>query len=320
VLELVGDGIILVDGEGTIAFSNQAADAMTGLVLHGRRAADVFGGWEAMVAAIPIAREVGAIRSTTLPVSVNDRELWLSFVAVEGAEEVVYAFRDLTAERQFDDEKRDFVATVSHELRTPMAGVYGAAQTLLRTDVDLDVEQRTELLQLIAVQAERLSQIINDLLLATSLDHRQLQVSHERVDVYELLQRTLDAIGHREVEMRVPHRPYVLGDPDRIQQILVNLFDNASKYGHPPVKADVTPAGEAIAIAVSDSGPGIPREEQQRIFEKFYRSDPNLTSAPGGTGLGLYIARELAERMGGTLEVRSGADLGTTFILTLPAV
>ena len=319
VLELVGDGIILVNREGTIAFSNHAADAMTGLMLRGRRAADAFGRWEAIVAAIPIAHEVGATRSMTLPVSVNERELWLSFVAVESAEDVVYAFRDLTAERQFDGEKRDFVATVSHELRTPMAGVYGAAQTLLRTDVDLNVEQRTELLQLIAVQAERLSQIINDLLLATSLDHRQLQVSHERVDVDELLQRTLDVVGRRDVKMGVRHKSYVLGDRDRIQQILVNLLDNASKYGDPPVTVDVTPAGEAIAIAVSDSGPGIPREEQQRIFEKFYRSDPELIRAPSGTGLGLYIARELAERMGGTLEVRSGADVGTTFTLALPA-
>ena len=83
---------------------------------------------------MPIAQAVGATRTTTLPVSVNDRELWLSFVAVESADGVVYALRDLTGERQLDEEKRDFVSTVSHELRTPMTGVYGAAQTLLRTE------------------------------------------------------------------------------------------------------------------------------------------------------------------------------------------
>jgi two-component system phosphate regulon sensor histidine kinase PhoR len=249
---------------------------------------------------------------------VSERELWLSFVAVESAEGVVYAFRDLTDERQFDEEKRDFIATISHELRTPMAGVYGAAQTLLRTDVELTAEQRVDLLGLIAVQAERLSQIINDLLLATSLDHRQVQISHERVDVAELVLRTLEVVTHGAVEVTVHDQPYALGDRDRIQQILINLLDNAFKYGEPPVTVDVTPCADTIAIAVRDSGAGIARDEQERIFEKFYRSDPELARFRSGTGLGLYIARELAERMGGRLEVRSAPDRGAAFVLTLP--
>jgi two-component system phosphate regulon sensor histidine kinase PhoR len=318
VLELVGDGIVLVDRDGVIGFSNRAADAITGSQLHGHRADDIFGTWQSVVAAVPVARDVGATHSTTIPVSVNDRELWLSFVAVESPEGVVYAFRDLTGERRLDEEKRDFVATISHELRTPMAGVYGAAQTLLRTDVDLSAEQRSELLRLIAVQAERLSQIINDLLLATSLDHRQVQLSHERVDVAELVQRTLEVVAQSDVKTSVRARTYVLGDGDRIQQILVNLLDNALKYGRPPVTVEVTPAGDALAIAVRDSGPGIAREERERIFEKFYRSDPQLTHAPGGTGLGLYIARELAERMNGSLEISSALGHGAAFVLTLP--
>jgi signal transduction histidine kinase len=318
-LELVGDGIILVDGAGVIAFSNRAADAVTGLELRRRRAADAFGAWDSIVAAVPIARAVGATRTTTLPVSVNDRELWLSFVAVESADGVVYAFRDLTGERQLDEEKRDFVATVSHELRTPMTGVYGAAQTLLRTDVDLSASQRGDLLQLIATQAERLSQIIDDLLLTASLDHDRVTISHEPVDVSELVRRTLEVVeGGHEVEVTAPEQPYVLGDRDRLQQILLNLLDNAFKYGQPPVKVIVTPAGSAFAVSVRDAGRGVPREEQSRIFERFYRSDPELAHAPSGTGLGLYIARELAERMGGTLDIRSDPGNGTEFVLTLP--
>lgn len=318
VLGLVGDGVVLVEGNGVIAFSNRAADAVAGAELRGLRIGDVFEGWESVVAAVSIAHDVGATRSMTLPVLVNGRELWLSFVAVESAEGVVYAFRDLTGERQFDEEKRDFVATISHELRTPMTGVYGAAQTLLRTDIELSAAQRRELLQLISVQGERLSQIIDDLLLATSLDHRQVQVSAERVDAAELVRRTLELVARPDVEMIASDEPYVLGDPDRIEQILVNLLDNAFKYGRPPVTITVSPAGHAVAIAVRDAGPGIPREEQERIFEKFYRSDPKLTRTPSGTGLGLYIARELAERMGGMLDVRSTPGRGTTLVLTLP--
>jgi len=318
VLELVGDGIILVDRDGVIAFSNRAADAVAGVELRGRPAAEVFGEWQSVVEAVPIARDVGAAGSTTLPVSVNDRELWLSFVAVESAEGVVYAFRDVTGERQLDEEKRDFVATISHELRTPMTGVYGAAQTLLRSDIELSATQRGELLQMIVRQAERLNQIVDDLLLATSLDHHQLQLSQERVDIGELLRRTLEMLARPNVEITVSDQPLVFGDRDRTQQILVNLLDNAFKYGQPPVTVSVALVGDAVAVTVRDEGSGIPREEQERIFEKFFRSDPTLTRAPSGTGLGLYIARELAIRMGGTLDVRSTRGTGTEFVLTLP--
>lgn len=318
-LELVGDGMILVDRDGVVAFSNRAADAVTGIELRGRRAAEVFGNWQSVVEAVPVAREVGAAGSRTLPLLVDERELWLSFVAVERAEGgVVYAFRDLTGERQLDEEKRDFVATVSHELRTPMTGVYGAAQTLLRSDVELSTAHRRQLLQLIVGQAERLSQIVDDLLLATSLDHHRLQLSQDRVDITELVSRTLEMLARTEVEISASGQASVLGDRDRIQQILVNLLDNAFKYGQPPVKVTIALADSAVAITVRDSGEGIPREEQERIFERFYRSDPNMTHAPSGTGLGLYIARELAGRMGGTLDLRSARDTGTAFVLTLP--
>jgi signal transduction histidine kinase len=319
VLELVGDGIILVDRDGVIAFSNRAADAVTGVELRDRSAGDVFGEWQSVVEAVPVAREVGAAGSTTLPVSVHDRELWLSFVAVESAEGgVVYAFRDLTGERQLDEEKRDFVATISHELRTPMTGVYGAAQTLLRSDVELSAARRGQLLQLIVGQAERLNQIVDDLLLATSLDHHRLQLSQEQVDIGELVRRTLEMLARTEVDITDPDHPSIFGDRDRIQQILVNLLDNAFKYGQPPVTVTIAPTGDAVAVTVRDAGAGVPREEQERIFEKFYRSDPKLTRAPSGTGLGLYIARELAVRMGGTLDIRSTRGTGTAFVLTLP--
>jgi two-component system phosphate regulon sensor histidine kinase PhoR len=278
----------------------------------------VFEAWESVAAAVPVARDVGAASSTSLPVSAGGREFWLSFVAVESGEGVVYAFRDLTGERRLDEEKRDFVATFSHELRTPMTGVYGAAQTLLRTDIDWDASQHRQLLQLFATQAERLSQIVDDLLLATSIDHDRVQISQESVDIGELVRRTLEVLDALAVEVDIPDQAHVLGDRDRIQQILVNLLDNAFKYGRPPVRVIVAPTNGALEVVVRDAGTGIPREEEERIFEKFYRSDPELARAPSGTGLGLYIARALAERMGGMLDVRSAAGGGTEFVLTLP--
>jgi two-component system OmpR family sensor kinase len=108
------------------------------------------------------------------------------------------------------------------------------------------------------------------------------------------------------------------GDADRIQQVLVNLLDNAVKYGGGAVTVRVEQANGTVRIEVADSGPGIAPADQQRIFEKFYRGDPHLTRAPSGTGLGLYISRELVERMGGRLDVHSQPGAGATFVVELP--
>ena len=102
--------------------------------------------------------------------------------------------------------------------------------------------------------------------------------------------------------------------------MLVNLLDNAVKYGHAPISVRVEPAGRRVRITVSDSGPGIPFTEQRQIFERFYRSGPALTRAPGGTGLGLYISRELVRRMGGRIAVRSDPGAGASFVVELPRV
>jgi signal transduction histidine kinase len=108
------------------------------------------------------------------------------------------------------------------------------------------------------------------------------------------------------------------GDRDRIQQVLVNLLDNAVKYGDSPVKVQAYGIDGAIRICVADNGRGIALAEQPRIFEKFYRADPHLARSPGGTGLGLYISRELARRMGGTLDLTSEPGAGATFVVELP--
>jgi len=254
----------------------------------------------------------------------NGRQLWLSFVAVRSPDGVVFAFRDVTGERRLDEEKSDLVATMSHELRTPMAAVFGAAQTLLRTDVDVGTDQARELLEMIATQALRLTQITEEVLLTARLDRGTVHLEYELIDLADLARVTIAALQPQlpldcpiSIEIE-PNLPLARGDRDRVQQVLVNLLDNAVKYGRPPLAVSLQARTSVVCIAVADSGPGVPKVEQQRIFDKFYRSDPQLTRAPGGTGLGLYIARELTERMGGRLDVRSEPDAGATFIAQLP--
>ena len=329
VLEAVGEGIFLVDGEGVVQLWNRAAVLLTGRradEVRGRPITEVLPGWGALAAQIPVSESGASGASVTLPLELEGHELWLSFVAVRGVEGVVYAFRDLTSEHALEEAKTEFVATVSHELRTPMAGIYGAAQTLLREDVEISAGDRRRLLEIIANQAVRLTQITEEVLIASRLDRGELRIERERVDVFDLAAETVEQMRAQLPEATTlelepaPELPPASADRDRLQQVLVNLLDNAIKYS--PQGGQVTVALEAatdvVRISVTDPGLGIPLAEQQRVFEKFYRLDTELTRAGGGTGLGLYITRELVRRMGGTIGVRSQPGVGSTFTVDLP--
>jgi two-component system, OmpR family, phosphate regulon sensor histidine kinase PhoR len=327
VLEAVGDGIFLLDGGGVVRLWNRAASLATGLAAHdivGRALADVIPDWEALAAAVPVAEEGATARPVTLPIEIRGRDLWLSFVAVRGADGVVYAFRDVTGERLLEEEKSDFIATISHELRTPMTGVYGAAQTLLRRDIDLGPEDRQTLLSMIATEAARLSQITEEVLLTSQLDRGEVRVERAPVDVAKAVRSAVQTMRPQlpdsiTIQIEIDDRVGVAsGDPDRIQQVLLNLLDNAAKYGGAPVKVSAESTNGVVRIVVSDAGPGIGAADRQRIFEKFYRADPQATRGARGTGLGLYISRELAERMGGRLALTSEPGEGATFVVELP--
>jgi PAS domain S-box-containing protein len=327
VLEAVGEGIFLVDGDGVVRLWNRAAVQLTGRTAGeacNRAIAEVLPGWETIAGQIPIG-DGGDPAAVTLPLELDGVELWLSFVAVRSSEGIVYAVRDLTSERGLEEAKSEFVATVSHELRTPMAGIYGAAQTLLREDIELDPSDHRTLLEIIATQAVRLSQITEEVLIASRLDRDDLPIERERVEVGPLAAETVEHMRSNLPEVTTlaldvePDLPPASADRDRLQQVLVNLLDNAIKYSPNGGQILLTVTGPAngVRIAVADSGLGIPSAEQQRIFEKFYRLDTQLSRAGGGTGLGLYITRELVRRMGGTIAVQSEPGVGSTFTVEL---
>jgi two-component system, OmpR family, phosphate regulon sensor histidine kinase PhoR len=327
VLEALGDGTFFLDGDGLVRLWNRAATLATGLGSErvvGRPLAEVIPEWEALAARIPVAAEGAAARAVTLPVEVYGRDLWLSFVAVRIADGVVYAFRDVTSERRLEDEKSDFVATISHELRTPMTAVYGAAVTLQRREGDLLPDERHMLIEMIATQAKRLATITDDVLLTTQLDRGELPVEREPVDVAEIVQRVVETMRAQlpestTIDVEIPAEVAAAsGDRDRIQQVLVNLLDNAIKYGGDRVEVRAETTDGLVRIFVADTGPGIGPADRKRIFEKFYRADPQLVRSPSGTGLGLYISRELTERMGGRLELSHEPSTGTTFVVELP--
>jgi PAS domain S-box-containing protein len=328
VLEAVGDGVLMVDTDGKLRFWNRAAELVTGRsrdAAVGRDAGEVFVGWQAVSAEIPISDEPEHARPVTLPVEVDGSELWLSFLAVRSPNGVVYTFRDLTLERGLEAAKSDFIATLSHELRTPMTAVLGAAKTLLRDDISLAPERRQQLLEMIGAQGTRLTQITEEVLLANRLDRGDLRIDNERVDLSQLVSDAVETMSHDAPDsISLSAAPNgsaeAIGDRDRIQQVLVNLIDNAVKYSPEggEVVVSTVPASASVRVEVADQGIGIPPAEQEAVFEKFYRGDPQHLSVPGGTGLGLYICRELVQRMGGSIGVRSRPGEGSTFWFQLP--
>ena len=177
-LEAVGDGVVLVDREGVIRLWNTAAATITGLPSPrslGHRSPTSSTRWSEISPRIPVASKPGElVHAETVPVEFGGRELWISGSGVGFEEGTVYAFRDLTEERALEEIKAEFVATVSHELRTPLAAIYGSAQTIRRTDIELDPEIQMQLLGVIASESDRLGTIVNDLLVAGSLDADQL--------------------------------------------------------------------------------------------------------------------------------------------------
>ena len=243
----------------------------------------------------------------------------------------VQNIRAYEAERSTADELRrlsalraDFVSLVSHELRSPMAAVIGAARTLQGRWRELSADQRQSFLALIGDETSRLASLIADVLDTSRIEAGTFSFTFSDVDLVELLRDVVAAaqLAQDEVELTTELNgslPHVRGDRERLRQVIQNLVDNAVKYSSAGscVRVTATADDGSILIDVADEGPGIPLEDQQLIFEKFGRSGGG--AAKPGTGLGLFIARSIAEAHGGSLDVDSVPARGSVFRLELPA-
>ena len=225
--------------------------------------------------------------------------------------------------REFDRLKDEFIAIVSHELRTPLTSVYGAALTL-RTH-ELDETRRKQLLDIVSTESARLGRLLDDILWVSRLDAGRDETVIRRVVPFQLVSDVIAAARAHvgpgtslELSYDQSSLP-VAADPDKLRQVLVNLVENAIKYAGGRIVIRVEPLERTTRFSVSDDGPGIPPEQSERIFEKFYRLDSSTTTtAVGGTGLGLYICRELVEGMDGRIGVTSTLGEGSTFSFELP--
>lgn len=248
--------------------------------------------------------------------------------ALDGEGGVIAVIHDITEQRRLDDARREFVANVSHELRTPLTNIRSYTETLLDAAGDIPLDTEKQFLGVISSESERMARIVTDLLTLSKLDYGRMELRMTRFPLADMLHNVANAMkltaedsGH-ELKVDTPDDlPTIVGDRERIEQVVVNILSNAVKYtpagGHIRLSACALP-NNRVRITVEDDGVGIPAADVPRLFERFYRVDKARSRAAGGTGLGLAIAKEIVEQHEGKIALASEYGKGTTVTITLP--
>ena len=238
----------------------------------------------------------------------------------------VIVLHDITALRKLERVRRDFVANVSHEFRTPLTAIQGFAETLLAGAMD-DPQHRVRFLEIIVEHSRRLARLTEDLLELSKMDADRLEMEIRRVSVSQLIESCLETTKHRaqEKELKLVLQPAenvpdVAGDRRRLAEVLQNLLDNAVQYtlSRGTITVGATLREPDVIFTVFDTGIGIPKTDQSRIFERFYRVDAARSREAGGTGLGLSIAKHIVEAHGGRIWVESELGQGSQFHFSVP--
>ena len=337
------DGIYTVGPDRTVKSWNAAMVALTGYQEDEAVGQKCFNllrardgdGVDMCAADCPILAAAASRHEEVRDASVLNKEglaRWIRYahapiIAADGDMDAdVVVVRDVTRERQTDELKADFVASVSHELRTPLTPIKGFLMTLLREDRDFAQDRRREYYKLMLLQSQRLERLIEDLLEVTRLEAGAGLVDATAIDAVDLVRQVVDRFTSEDPDRTVhvvapDHAVYCRGDWMRVDQVLGNLLSNALRYAppHEPVEIRLVPQGREVVFEVRDWGPGIPIDEQSRIFERFHRVGHYMTREPGGAGLGLYLAKRLVEAMGGRIWVSSRLGHGSVFSFALPA-
>ncbi len=328
VIDGMAEGVWITSEDGTVVEHNNALKEFlyTGQEIVGHRPRDIVGNAELQTAVEKACREghssrlelnVDGVRPYVLSVHVSPlgREL--------GGSSAV--FFDVTELRRLEKVRKDFVANVSHELRTPITAIRGYAETL-QSGAIKDPLAAPKMVDIIHRQSERLSELVEDLLELSRLESRQIQLAEKPVDLNEATQRALEAVRPKarvrgtSIHVHLAPGIFALGDQRAIEQIVLNLVDNAVKYSPPNGHVDLSASvrDSHVELRVKDDGPGIEARHLSRIFERFYRVDKGRSREMGGTGLGLSIVKHLVTTMKGDVRCESAPGQGSTFFVELP--
>ena len=330
VLAALREGLLSVDSEGMLSLVNPAGSRITGLSADdvGRRFCDAIDHPE-LVALLDRAREDGEVTGDIVFPD-DDEVASLRIVQVRVrmglSGDSVVSMRDVSHLRSLETMRRDFVANVSHELRTPVSIVQASAEALQDGAID-DPRYAAQFLDAILRNTERLRLLTTDILQLSRIEAGHTGVIREVVAVGDVVDDVLEILQLRAASREqlitslVPEGVDVLADAGAMEQVLVNLLENALKYTPDGQRIEVGTARrgrDRVRIYVADTGPGIPEQHRSRIFERFYRVDSGRSREVGGTGLGLAIVKHLAEAMKGDVGVEANQPTGSVFWLELP--
>lgn len=325
------EGVAVVNGAERVVFANQSFAEI--LELHelpqpGHALVEIVRQTEMIEAVRKVLAGEPRVESEIVTGTLRQHFFAATVAAVHAGETIgaVVVLHDITELRKLERVRRDFVANVSHEFRTPLTAIQGFAETLLAGAMN-DPQNRERFLQIIVEHSRRLARLTEDLLMLSKMDADRLELEIRRVSVTQLIESCIETARHRaaekEIEISVKPAngmPDIAGDRRRLAEVLQNLLDNAVQYTLARGKIAVSAEGRngEVIFTVADTGIGIPKADQPRIFERFYRVDAARSRELGGTGLGLSIAKHIVEVHGGRIWVDSDVGRGSQFHFSVP--
>lgn len=331
ILKGMGEGVMVTDATGVITLVNPAFRALFAIQeeVEGKPLIEI-SRHPALFDAFKVVMETQDERLEEITLQL-DREKtllthWVPLLENGHIQGIVAVFHDISDLKRLEKVRRDFVANVSHELRTPVSVIKGYAETLLAGALETDPKQVARFVEIIHNHSERLANLVGDLLALSALESGDLALELAPLPIASavrhacnLLEQKAIGKGISIVVNGIEGVPPVLADHGRIEQVLINLLDNAIKYTpeNGSVKISVHDAGDMMKIIVTDTGNGIPPKDLPRIFERFYRVDSARSRDQGGTGLGLSIVKHIVQLHGGDVSAESTLGKGSTFTFTL---
>ena len=325
ILDGLEEGVLVVGPDGRVLRTNPALSRSLGAGVSAQDQPFSRVGLAELEEALDECLRETRVVNRELSLEKPSRRLLVSVAPLRTGRGAVALFHDISAIRRLEAVRRDFVSNVSHELRTPVTALRAAAETLLAGAMH-DPTQAASFLAMIHRHAERLSNLISDLLDLSRLESGEMKLSSAVVSLARVAEEALLAVDEhaRRKHLKVDAVVGALtcrGDPRAVEQVLVNLLDNAVKYtpegGAITVRAERD--GARVRVSVADTGPGIGEKHLERVFQRFYRVDPGRSREVGGTGLGLAIVKHLVEQMGGEVLAESVVGQGSTFSFRLPS-